>query len=77
MARFNDGRTLIVTHVQGGERQVEFDRCLIATGAAAAVPPVRGLTDSPYWTSTDALASATIPQRLAVIGSSAVAVELA
>jgi mercuric reductase len=35
------------------------------------------LADTPYWTSTDALASDHIPQRLAVIGSSVVAVELA
>ncbi|HXG29306.1 MAG TPA: mercury(II) reductase, partial [Nevskiales bacterium] len=40
-------------------------------------PPIPGLKDTPYWTSTDALASDTIPARLAVIGSSAVAVELA
>ena len=54
-----------------------FDRCLIASGASPAVPPIPGLEDTPYWTSTEALASDTIPERLAVIGSSAVAVELA
>lgn len=36
-----------------------------------------GLKDTPFWTSTEALASDTIPDRLAVIGSSVVAVELA
>jgi mercuric reductase len=36
-----------------------------------------GLKDTPYWTSTEALASDTIPERLAVIGSSVVALELA
>jgi mercuric reductase len=41
------------------------------------VPPIPGLAEWPYWTSTDALASAEIPPRLAVIGSSVVAVELA
>jgi pyruvate/2-oxoglutarate dehydrogenase complex dihydrolipoamide dehydrogenase (E3) component len=35
------------------------------------------LKDTPYWTSTEALASDTLPERLAVIGSSVVAVELA
>jgi mercuric reductase len=43
----------------------------------AAVPPIPGLKESPYWTSTEALASDTIPERLAVIGSSVVALELA
>ena len=76
-ARFTDGHTITVTLTEGGGRQVPFDRCLIATGASASVPPVPGLTDTPYWTSTEALASDTIPSRLAVIGSSVVAVELA
>ena len=57
--------------------EIPFDRCLIATGASAAVPPIAGLADTPYWTSTEALASDILPQRLAVIGSSVVAVELA
>jgi len=76
-ARFKDGHTLIVTLTDGGERVVPFDRCLIATGATAAIPPVPGLKDTPYWTSTEALASDSIPSRLAVVGSSVVAVELA
>jgi mercuric reductase len=56
---------------------VTFDRCLVATGASPAVPPIPGLKESPYWTSTEALVSDTIPARLAVIGSSVVALELA
>ncbi|HMM73772.1 MAG TPA: mercury(II) reductase, partial [Rhodocyclaceae bacterium] len=76
-ARFKDGRTLSVRLVEGGEREIAFDRCLIATGASPAIPPIPGLKDTPYWTSTEALASDTIPERLAVIGSSVVAVELA
>ena len=76
-ARFSDGRHLTVQLNAGGVREVEFDRCLIATGASATVPPVPGLLDTPFWTSTEALASASIPARLAVLGSSVVAVELA
>ena len=76
-ARFKNGLTLSVALSDGNTREVAFDRCLIATGASAAVPPITGLKETPYWTSTEALASATIPQRLAVIGSSVVAVELA
>ena len=76
-ARFRDGHHLTVRLTDGGEREVAFDRCLIATGASAAVPPIPGLKDTPYWTSTEALESDMIPPRLAVIGSSVVAVELA
>ena len=76
-ARFEDARTLIVSLANGGSQEVRFDRCLIATGARPAIPPIPGLADTPYWNSTDALASDMIPERLAVIGSSVVAVELA
>jgi mercuric reductase len=75
-ARFRNARTLIVKMTNGGEQEIAFDSCLIATGASAAVPPIPGLKDTPYWTSTEALASQIIPPRLAVIGSSVVAVEL-
>ena len=76
-AQFKDARTLIVAITDGRTREVNFDRCLIATGASPAIPPIPGLKDTPYWTSTEALASDTLPERLAVIGSSVVAVELA
>ncbi|MGE3957407.1 MAG: mercury(II) reductase [Vicinamibacterales bacterium] len=76
-ARFANEHALIVTLTEGGEQLVRFDRCLIATGASAALPPMRGLKETPYWTSTEALASDSVPPRLAVIGSSVVAVELA
>ena len=76
-ARFKDDQSLVVRLNEGGEREVTFDRCLVATGASPAVPPIPGLKESPYWTSTEALVSDTIPARLAVIGSSVVALELA
>lgn len=76
-AHFVDGRTLAIETEAGAQQRLTFDRCLIATGARAAIPPIPGLADTPYWTSTEALESDTIPQRLAVIGSSVVAVELA
>jgi mercuric reductase len=76
-ARFKDDRHLVVRLDDSGEHEVSFDRCLIATGASPAIPPIPGLEAVPYWTSAEALASAAIPARLAVIGSSAVAVELA
>ena len=76
-ARFVDAHTLAVTTATGTVQTIGFDQCLIATGAHPAVPPIPGLRDTPYWTSTEALTAASIPPRLAVIGSSAVAVELA
>lgn len=76
-ARFADGHTLHVVSGAGEERALAFDRCLIATGASPMVPPVPGLPGTPYWTSTEALASGAIPRRLVIIGASVVASELA
>jgi len=75
-ARFKDAHTLIVKRSDGQETQLHADRVLIATGASPAVPPVPGLKESPYWTSTDALVAEDLPQHLVIIGSSIVAVEL-
>jgi mercuric reductase len=76
-ASFRDAHTLSVALGAGGEQAVAFDRCLIATGARPAIPPLPGLAGLPYWTSTEALAAKTLPSHLLVIGGSVVAVELA
>ena len=76
-ASFKDSATLSVKLESGDEQSVRFDRALIATGARPAIPPIPGLQGTPYWTSTEALASDTVPGRLLVIGSSVVAAELA
>jgi mercuric reductase len=47
-ARFEDGHTLVVASVGVEERRIPFDRCLIATGASPALPPIAGLTETPY-----------------------------
>lgn len=76
-ARFTDARMLHVVREDGSEQKIAFDRAFIATGASPIIPPIPGLADTPYWTSAEALAADSVPPRLAVIGSSAVAVELA
>ncbi|MDI5985911.1 mercury(II) reductase [Halomonas sp. M4R5S39] len=76
-ARFVDAHALSVRADDGSERRISFDRAFIGTGARPTIPPVPGLAETPYWTSTTALTSDTIPERLAVIGASVVAVELA
>lgn len=76
-ARFLDTRQLRIALNDGGERDLSFDRCLTATGACASLPPLTGLSDTPYWTSTEALFADYIPARLVVLGASVIAVELA
>lgn len=76
-ARFTGPGELIVEEADGGTRRLAPDRALIATGAAPAVPPIAGLADTPWWTSSDALFTDGIPRHLAVIGGSFVTCEIA
>lgn len=76
-AHFKDPHTLIVDQEHGEYSEIEADRFLIATGSSPATPPISGLAGTPYWTSTEALASPTLPGHLIVIGSAIVALELA
>ena len=75
-ARFKDDQSLVVLEtrftVQNGDGWIAVQDAFVF-----GVPPIPGLKESPYWTSTEALVSDTIPARLAVIGSSVVALELA
>jgi pyruvate/2-oxoglutarate dehydrogenase complex dihydrolipoamide dehydrogenase (E3) component len=69
-----------------GERRVELadgtvieaGRVVLATGTDAAVPPIPGLEDGPYWTNREAIWQPDAPPRsLAVIGTGAVGIEFA
>jgi len=75
-ARFRDAKSLAITGNDGHERILSFDRCLIATGASPAVPPIAGMEQTPYWTSTTALEAEELPRRLIVVGAGFVACEL-
>lgn len=70
-ARFLDRKT-----VQVGDRILRAGAYLIATGALPAAPPIPGLDESGFLTSTTALELAQAPARLAVIGGNAIGLEL-
>jgi pyruvate/2-oxoglutarate dehydrogenase complex dihydrolipoamide dehydrogenase (E3) component len=69
-----------------GERRVTVDSrqelsarraVILATGTAAAIPPIDGLADSLPWDNRAATAAKRIPPRLLVLGGGAVGLELA
>jgi mercuric reductase len=70
-AEFLDERTLAVD----GE-PLTARAYLIATGAAPSIPPIPGLAESGYLTSTTALALQELPVSMAVIGGNAIGLEL-
>ncbi len=76
-ARFKDINTLLISMEDDFEQELHFDKILIATGSTPSLPPIEGLTETPYWTSTEALFSENLPKHLIIIGSSVIAVEIA
>lgn len=57
-------------------RTITAGAYLVATGASPAVPPIEGLRDAGYLTSTTALDLKELPESLAVIGANAIGLEL-
>lgn len=57
-------------------RLVRAGRFLVATGAAPWSPPVEGLEETGYLTSTTALALTELPAELIVVGANAIGLEL-
>ncbi len=76
-AKFLSSQSLKIELASGGVQQIEADKVLIATGSRPHVPEIEGLTETPYWTSTEALFTPTTPKSLIVVGASAVALEMA
>jgi len=64
--------------VRVGEHVYEARQAVIlATGSRAAMPPIPGLADAEPWTNREVTTAQAIPKRLAILGGSAVGVEMA
>jgi mercury(II) reductase len=71
-----EARFLDAHRIRVNDLELTAPRCVIATGSRIFVPEIPGLAEQGYWTSDDALASDTLPQRLVVIGGGVIACEL-
>lgn len=59
-----------------GNQEIEGEKILIAAGAENFIPPVEGLSEVDYWTSTEALRATKQPKSLVIIGGGYIAAEL-
>ncbi|MGE3446725.1 MAG: NAD(P)/FAD-dependent oxidoreductase [Microbacteriaceae bacterium] len=60
-----------------GHRYRATRAVVLATGTTAAIPPIPGLSDTPYWTNRRAVEAEALPASLVVLGGGAIGVELA
>lgn len=70
-ARFIDGRTVASESVTVRARKI-----VIATGSRAAVPPIPGLSDTPFLTNETLFDLDVLPSRLLILGGGPIGVEL-
>ena len=78
-ARFasSGGNVIEVTGDDGSVRTLRFKKAMIATGAAAYIPPVPGLAEAPHLTNSNFFNLQALPPRLLLVGSGPIGVELA
>lgn len=67
-------KNIILDH-DGTDYQVRF--LLICTGSHNITPPISGVDSECIWTSTEALSSKELPQKIAIIGGGVIGIEFA
>ncbi|MDD5088525.1 MAG: FAD-dependent oxidoreductase [bacterium] len=72
-----EGRFLARTHIQVGDKILEFSRAVIATGSRSFIPEIPGLAESGYLTGETTLELERPPRRLAIVGAGPMGCELA
>jgi len=72
-----DGPMLRVDLSSGGTRRIQAAHYLVATGSTPWAPPIPGLEEVGYLTSTMAMELAELPRSLLVVGGNAVGLEQA
>jgi dihydrolipoamide dehydrogenase len=76
--RLAGGRVVEVDQRDGSTRRLTARRAVvIATGSAAAIPPIDGLREIRTWDSRDVTSAKDVPGRLLVLGGGVVGVEMA
>ncbi len=67
-------RNILISY---SEETITAAKVLLCTGSETIVPPIKGLAESGYWTSREALDNKELPESLTVIGGGVIGVEFA
>jgi len=71
-------RRVVVHAAAGPPRELTVRRAVVlATGTAAAMPPIPGLVEAHAWDNRDVTAAKDVPRRLLVLGGGAIGLEMA
>jgi pyruvate/2-oxoglutarate dehydrogenase complex dihydrolipoamide dehydrogenase (E3) component len=72
-----DGRVVRPGVVEVGDRELEYDGLVIATGSIPISPPIDGLAEIESWTTREATSAHEVPSSLIVMGGGVAGCELA
>ncbi len=73
----DEGKFVDANTVEAGDTRINARRFVIATGSAAFVPPIPGLSDVPFYTNENVFYADELPKHLIVIGGGPIGIELA
>ncbi|MEM7785916.1 MAG: FAD-dependent oxidoreductase, partial [Planctomycetota bacterium] len=74
---FVDDNTTSVTQSSGTVQQLKFKKAVIASGARAAAPPIKGLDSIDYLTNENLFSLTELPKRFGIVGSGPIGSEMA
>jgi len=63
--------------IEAGDRELSARKFVVCTGAKPTIPPIPGLTDTPYLTHETIFGNECLPRHLLVIGAGPIGLELA
>ena len=72
-----NGETDGMIRIQCGNDLFTVKNILLCTGSETVIPPIKGLSETDYWTSREALDSKELPKELAIIGGGVIGIEFA
>ena len=76
-ARFTGEKTVSVALNSGGERTLTADTVVINAGERPNIPPIEGLKDAPFLTSTSVMELGEVPEHLVILGGGYIGLEFA
>ena len=74
---FADENTISVTTEAGDVTKLKFKKAVVASGARAAAPPIKGLDSVEYLTNENVFSLTELPKRFGIIGSGPIGSEMA
>jgi pyruvate/2-oxoglutarate dehydrogenase complex dihydrolipoamide dehydrogenase (E3) component len=74
---FVDDSTIAVTTSSGEVTQLKFKKAVIASGARAAAPPIKGIDSIEYLTNENLFSLTKLPKRFGIVGSGPIGSEMA